>query len=457
MEFQLSFLATWVILCITAYFTSGMARVALRVVLPVLFLMLLVSGGTKFGAVERLILTTGGLLYLIKAILLLGYKREELRKFSHVGLLLFMTVWPGMDPEPFRKRCATNESGQNFAKGFLFLMFGFVFGVTLSIALPYLPPLIVPWLGLISILAMLHFGYAEILTTLLRLGGWDVKPLFNDAYKATSLSDFWSKRWNIAFVEMDKILFLPLLRKVFNSKNAIVAVFLISGLLHELAVSYAAFAGWGGPVVYFVLQGIAFIVESKFLKLRTKPTFVGRLWTWFCVVAPLPLLFTAAFQSTFITPLIASAHDLIASKSLRDWFSLALYCAAIGNFATLGAGTQVPRRLNWKDEFAKLSEFNQKIFWTYYCYVGVMVATWGIVTFSLHDQLLNGERTALFFAVIIAFFWGARVLVDLFSFGHKGWPPGADMIVGHACLFSLFCALTATYGGLVIWHWAILF
>ena len=135
MEFQLSFLATWIVLCITTYFTSGRARIALRVVLPVLFLMLLISGGTKFGAVERLILTTGGLLYLIKAIILLGYQREELRKFSLVGLLLFMTVWPGMDPEPFRQRCATNETGQRFAKGFLFLMFGFVFGIILSLSL----------------------------------------------------------------------------------------------------------------------------------------------------------------------------------------------------------------------------------------------------------------------------------------------------------------------------------
>jgi len=103
----------------------------------VLFLVLLLSGGTGFGALQRLILTTVAMLYVIKSIILLGYQRDELRKFSSIGLLLFMTVWPGMDPEPFKRRRETNETGERFSRGFLFQMFGFVFAIGLSIALPF--------------------------------------------------------------------------------------------------------------------------------------------------------------------------------------------------------------------------------------------------------------------------------------------------------------------------------
>ena len=43
-------------------------------------------------------------------------------------------------------------------------------------------------------------------------------------------------RWNHAFVQMNQVVFMPLLRRWFG-RHAVAAAFLLSGLLHELAIS----------------------------------------------------------------------------------------------------------------------------------------------------------------------------------------------------------------------------
>lgn len=456
MEFILAFILTWCFLCALAVFAPDEARKPLQAFIAIAFFTALVLVATHISNVERLIATTGGMLYVFKTIILLRLTHAEIASFNPLGLVLYMTVWPGMDTKPFAVRVNTNETGDRFSKGAIFFMCGFLLTLFISISLPTLPPYATPWLGLIAIMSMLHFGYSEMLTTFIRLAGFDVQPLFRDPLNATSLVDFWSKRWNLAFVEMDKILFLKPLRKELSASQAVFAIFLISGILHELAISYPAFTNWGTPFLYFVIQGAALSVETKFLKPLLQNVFLGRAWTYFCILAPLPLLFTSGFQNEFIIPLFQTAHSFVMSKPLHDWLSLALWCAAAGNFVTICAGSQVPFRLNWKDEFANLTPFTRKIIWTYYAYTGATIVTWGTVTILLHEQLLNGEKTALIFAVIIGIFWSARVLIDIFSFGHKGWPAGADMRIGHALLFFLFCALAATYTTVVALNWTTL-
>ncbi len=84
-----------------------------------------------------------------------------------------------------------------------------------------------------------------MLTSAMRLCGWKVGPLFDHPLKRSALQDFWSRRWNLAFVEMDKILFVQPLRRLFGASGAVFLIFVIAGLLHDLAISYPAGGGWG--------------------------------------------------------------------------------------------------------------------------------------------------------------------------------------------------------------------
>ena len=139
-------------------------------------------------------------------------------------------------------------------------------------------------------------------------------------------------------------------------------------------------------------------------------------------------------------------------SSAESLFSLALWLAGIGHFCILGASFQVPHRLNWKEELARLSSLNRKLMWTYGMFTVGAIISFGVLTLLLHNELLRGDRAALGLASFIGLFWTARLFVDFFYFSHADWPKGRAFVVGHGLLSSLFVVLASTYLGLFAWH-----
>jgi hypothetical protein len=129
--------------------------------------------------------------------------------------------------------------------------------------------------------------------------------------------------------------------------------------------------------------------------------------------------------------------------------STALWLAGFGHFCVLVASFQVPARLGWKTDLAKLSPFNRKLMWTYGGFTVLTILAFGVLTLALHSEILRGDRAALGLAGFIGVYWSARVAVDALYFRHTDWPQGARFVVGHILLTALFVALAATYLGLV--------
>jgi len=129
---------------------------------------------------------------------------------------------------------------------------------------------------------------------------------------------------------------------------------------------------------------------------------------------------------------------------------LALWLAGAGHFVILIASAQVPKQLGWRDDLAKLTPFNRKLMWTYGGFTVLTILAFGVLTLVLHDELVRGDRAALALAAFIGVYWTARIAVDLFYFGHAGWPRGRAFVAGHALLLALFGALAATYLGLLL-------
>lgn len=442
----------WTANAAIAIYAPDRMRHTLRLVLP-----LAVIGGLAWFADtlvpwQKLLATTLGLLTVIKSTVLLHlYQRRQLKARSKLGLLAYLTIWPGVDPEPLKQRTAVEEEGTRFTRGLFFMLGGTAVALATACFWPAIGPTVGGWLGLASLLMIVHFGYADMLTTLIRLAGWNTNPLFNEPLKSTSLRDFWSNRWNLAFVEMDRILFLKGLRNLLGVRAAVFGVFLISGLLHDLCISYSSGGGWGLPTIYFILHGFAVLAEGLVLG-KKAPKAVQIAWTWAWLLLPLPLLFTAQFRGAFIEPLFQSLHVLVTAHSAEWYLSAALWIGAIGHFCTFGAGFQVPFRLNWREELSRVSPFNRKIFLNYAAYVGLMIFAFGSGTILLHDEMMRGERAALFLCGVITCFWAVRLLVDYFWFGSDDWPKGALFVIGHACLNTLFLFLTGTYLAVILWH-----
>lgn len=133
-------------------------------------------------------------------------------------------------------------------------------------------------------------------------------------------------------------------------------------------------------------------------------------------------------------------------------FSLALWLAGIGHFCLLAASFQVPARLNWKEDLAKLSSFNRKLMWVYGVFMVFIIISFGTLTLLLHSEMLRGDRSALALAIFIGSFWSIRLIVDFLVYKHSDWPKGFWFVIGHVLLDLLFLAFVVTYLGLAFWH-----
>jgi alginate O-acetyltransferase complex protein AlgI len=222
-------------------------------------------------------------------------------------LTVFLTIWPGVRTEPFAGRRRPDlDALRLVVQGALTALLGAGCWVALAATADRLPRGVVGWLGVFVILLTLHLGLSDVVSGGLRLAGYPVRRLFRGPLASRSLREFWSSRWNAAFVEMNQVFLMPVLRKRLG-RWAYPAAFVVSGLLHEVAISLPVGRGFGGPTLYFAIHAGASLAEQR-LGVRRWPVWLGRLWTWALVLLPLPLLFHTAFRDTLIVPLFGGAR-----------------------------------------------------------------------------------------------------------------------------------------------------
>lgn len=158
---------------------------------------------------------------------------------------------------------------------------------------------------LVGLSFILHFGILNLSTASWRFSGVDVKELFRSPYKATSLKEFWGKRWNMAFSEMTAMVVYKPLKVKCGIPLAMIASFLVSGMLHEIAISFPVKMGYGLPFIYFVLHGLAMFAESKisFVKKINVDHVLSHVWVFAWLILPMPLLFHHVFIVEVVEPL----------------------------------------------------------------------------------------------------------------------------------------------------------
>jgi predicted DCC family thiol-disulfide oxidoreductase YuxK len=238
----------------------------------------------------------------------------ERRRFHDAKLtFIYVFLWPGMDPQPFLKR------GQKvpipptvFAKSLLSIAVG---AATLYVLIPLLveaDPLFIGWAGMFGLLCVLHFGALKIWAISWQRAGIAVKPVMQAPVLAHSVSDFWGARWNTAFRDLaHREIFLPLQTR-FGTSGAMLAVFAVSGLVHDLVISVPARAGYGLPTLYFILQALAVLLERSGLGRRCglQRGWCGRFFTYAVVLVPVPLLFHRPFAEAVMIPFLRAIGSI---------------------------------------------------------------------------------------------------------------------------------------------------
>ena len=121
-----------------------------------------------------------------------------------------------------------------------------------------------------------------------------------------NLSDFWGNRWNRAFRDLThRFLFRPLVPRLGGAGSVLVG-FLFSGLVHDLVISLPARGGYGGPTLFFLLQGVGLLTIRSPLgkKLSLGQGIPGRVFSYFVLLLPAPILFHKPFVMEVILPFL---------------------------------------------------------------------------------------------------------------------------------------------------------
>ncbi|XP_020177609.1 probable long-chain-alcohol O-fatty-acyltransferase 5 [Aegilops tauschii subsp. strangulata] len=98
--------------------------------------------------------------------------------------------------------------------------------------------------------------------------GMELEPTFDRPYLATSLRDFWGRRWNVSVpAVLRPCVYSPMRALIGGGRGgaamAVLATFLVSGLMHEWMFYYITLQPpTGEATTYFVLQGACTVVES---------------------------------------------------------------------------------------------------------------------------------------------------------------------------------------------------
>ena len=232
---------------------------------------------------------------------------REAPQASRGRRLGYLLLWPGMDANAFFGRpIAARTRPTNWLLAAAKMFTGLALAAWAATQAS-LDSLAVGWIGMSGIVLALHFGLFHLLALAWQSRGVAARPLMNAPLLASSLADFWGRRWNLAFRDLAHAYVFQPFAQAWGATAATLAAFLASGVIHDVVISGPARAGWGMPTLYFLLQGCALLVEHSALgkRLGLARGVIGRVFVAVVIVAPLGLLFHGPFVERVVRPMLS--------------------------------------------------------------------------------------------------------------------------------------------------------
>ena len=228
--------------------------------------------------------------------------------------IAYLAAWPGMDAEAFLD--SSRRPVRPGVRQWLWASTKTALGVVLLWAvarrIPVQYSLLRGWVGLFGLIFLLHFGSFHLIALFWQANGIDAKPIMSNPAASVTLSEFWGKRWNLGFRQLShQFIFRPLLKRT-SAMFAGLMVFVASGLIHDLVISFPARGGYGLPTGYFLLQGLGVIFERSSLAahIGLQKEVPARIFTLFVTAAPVFWLFHPPFVHRVMLPFMHAIRAL---------------------------------------------------------------------------------------------------------------------------------------------------
>jgi hypothetical protein len=128
-----------------------------------------------------------------------------------------------------------------------------------------------------------------------------------------------------------------------------------------------------------------------------------------------------------------------------DLLIKALYLAGIIQFGILIASATTPQALNWKENLRVLPTLLRQMFWVYGVFIVLMIISFGTITLVFVQDLATPTPLGRAVNIVIAVFWGTRLIVQGFVFDASPWLTKPIYRIGYHGLTASFIYLTIIY------------
>jgi len=220
--------------------------------------------------------------------------------------IAYLFLWPGMDARRFLG--AADGNMETPAKAWLWAATKTLGGAALiwGVARWAGNGLLAGWIGMVGMIFVLHFGIFALLALFWQRCDIPAQPLMKCPIAADSLGDFWGRRWNSGFRDIVFGLFFTRLAKRLGTTLAMLCIFVFSGLVHDLVITFPARGGYGLPTLYFTLQGVAMLFERSNMATQfgLNQGWRGRAFTLAVVAGPAYWLFPPPFVLNVMVPFL---------------------------------------------------------------------------------------------------------------------------------------------------------
>jgi len=111
----------------------------------------------------------------------------------------------------------------------------------------------------------------------------------------------------------------------------------------------------------------------------------------------------------------------------------------------LTAGALMPRAVGLPEHLQVLPAFPRRLFWMYYCFIGLCLVSFGAASLLLAPQLAEGTLLSRAVCMFLAVFWTLRLVFATWLLDLDPYLTTAPRKIGYHLLNSAFALLVPIY------------
>lgn len=125
--------------------------------------------------------------------------------------------------------------------------------------------------------------------------------------------------------------------------------------------------------------------------------------------------------------------------------TLLLQIAGVLHLGLMCAGLLMPRVVNMRSHLANLPPFIRQLFWVYYSFIALCLASFCVITIAFADTLAAGGNLASALCAFFAVFWTVRLFAATFVFDMRPYLTNSYRRLGYHAINIVFAYLPIVY------------